>query len=379
MPCTRCALDDPDDRIGGYRDRNHYHGAIPFGFYSQALSSRMQTSDSQYRIFAESAAGRTSAIVVPGWGANVFSFAHHIPGQSTPIPIFEAVEMSRIAQRPGSYGMPLLAPFAGRVGRNQNGMFIYAGVQYRANPARHGFLRDSRWNVINAANDSISCSLEVRPGSPAGESVFPFEFDANYSVSLSIQELKCVLTITSRAAYKQPLSVGWHPYLARNGRCEIHIPAGARWQLDREAEPTPTGELLRVSGRDDFRRGRALSEQEHWDDIFSDLTASGQETHAWSDEYCANETHVTGRSRTRIRRRVSVPAVGNSRRGVISMPEMQLYTPIGRAAICLEPLSAPPNNVNLGTVLSHRADSIDLLPGETRQFEIRVTLELQEI
>ena len=253
------------------------------------------------------------------------------------------------------------------------------GVQYRANPARHGFLRDSRWSVVNAAKDAISCSLEVHPGSLAGESAFPFEFDAKYSICLGIQELKCVLTITSRAKYKQPLSVGWHPYLARDGHCEIHIPARARWRLDGEAEPTPTGELLSVSGQDDFRDGRVISNLEHWDDIFTDLTASGEDAHAWSDEYSANEMHETGRWRTRIRRRVSVPAVGNSRRGVISMPEMQLYTPQGRAAICLEPLSAPPNAVNLGAVLGHRADSIDLLPGETRQFEIRVTLELQEV
>lgn len=339
----------------------------------------MPSPIAQYQLVAESVAGRTQATVVPEWGANIYSFSHQWPLRAAPIHILEAVEMSRIAERPGSYGMPILAPFAGRVGTNQSGEFSYAGRQYRANPTRHGFLRDSRWRVTHSAKDSISCKLEVHPESLRSEGAFPFEFEADYSVQLGVQDLKCVLSITSRSARKQPLSVGWHPYLARESRCEIHIPAQARWHLDRESEPTPTGDLLRVSGNDDFRESRLLSADEHWDDIFTDLTASGDEVQAWSDEYFASDAQNAGQRRTRIRRQVSVPAPGVSRRGVIGMPEMQLFTPKGRSAICLEPLSAPPNAVNLGKVMSTRRDSIDLLPGETRIYEIRVSLALQEM
>jgi galactose mutarotase-like enzyme len=75
-----------------------------------------------------------------------------------------------------------------------------------------------------------------------------------------------------------------------------------------------------------------------------------------------------------VRRHVEIPAclAGSEHRPI---RHVQLYTPPGRNAICLEPLSAPPNAVNLAARNNAHADLCELAPTAQALFEMRIRME----
>lgn len=106
--------------------------------------------------------GVTSAVVAPEWGANVVGLTFQAHDWAGPIPILEAVDIATIAAKPTSYGVPILAPTPGRVGRNQNGRFRYQGKDYCISPTRHGFLRNLPWWILGC-DCGLMCAKPCLP------------------------------------------------------------------------------------------------------------------------------------------------------------------------------------------------------------------------
>ncbi len=319
--------------------------------------------------------GVTSAVVAPAWGANVLQMSFQADDWKLPIPVLESVDFDTIAAKPTSYGVPILAPTPGRVGKNQDGRFRYDGNNYCVAPTRHGFLRNLPWAVKSQSDTSITCEVDVLPShNVAARDAFPFEFRAKYEVEVTSARLRCRLLIHNTSRHVQPIDVGWHPYLHRTGECVVCLPARSRWELDRKPEPTPTGCILAVCPHDDFRAGRLVDTDDHWDDVFTDLSYERGEASCWVEESAQivkkNDTHTPAH----IRRTVSMIA-DSGPDGPRKIQNVQLFTPPGRNAISIEPLSAPPNAINLLDAAHQQAHVCELNPGDEVVHEIVIGLE----
>lgn len=319
--------------------------------------------------------GVTTAAVAPAWGANVLALSFRASDWTWPVPVLESADIATLATAPTSFGMPILGPTPGRVGRNQSGRMIYHGKAYRLFPTRHGFLRHLAWKVGHSATNALTCSVDVEAQQAKRDYGFPFQFHAEYNILLAAANLRSRLRFTNTGNEIQPLALGWHPYFHCSGECRVRIPASARWRLDNASEPTPTGELLAVDGQDDFRSGRLVSEREHWDDVFTDLAGEEGVSASWVEEITTILKEDGTEISARLRRFVKVPT-GEGQGTAQPIPNLQLYTPRSRRAIALEPLSAPPNALNLLSQHHEKASVCELTPGASAVFQVVVGLEV---
>ena len=143
-----------------------------------------------------------------------------------------------------------MVPFAGRI---RNGGFSFDGVDYElpatAGPhAIHGYGFVSAWTRVG---DS---AIQWEFGEP-----WPFAGRVTQRYWLSESDLTIEMSV--EATDRQPMLVGWHPWFVREnsaGRLEVEFPAESMYQRDAEGMP---GELTSV------RPGP-------WDDCFTNLSGS---------------------------------------------------------------------------------------------------------
>lgn len=331
-----------------------------------------------YQLTAVDSAGVTGAIVVPEWGAGVFGLCYRLDGWSWPLPVLEAVDIATVATSPTSFGMPLLAPTPGRVGRSQSGEFTFEGEHFTVSPTRHGLVRQRPWRVLSASATEIVCAVEVAVEATPGEEAFPFRFRAEHRIQLEPGCLRSRLILENRGERAQPLNCGWHPYLHRGGPCRVKIPAGARWELDGEAEPTPTGRIVPLANGESLAHGRPLLPAEHWDDVLTDIDFRSGAARSWIEEDESVLTRSGEMLPVRVRRFVEIPSEPEID-GRPAVRNVQLYTPPGRRAISIEPLSAPPDAINISARGHERADVCAVAPGDRVEFEITVGIEVEPI
>jgi aldose 1-epimerase len=310
-------------------------------------------------------------VVVPEWGANVIGFSFHPVELRWPVPFLETADIASIAAKPTSYGIPILAPTPGRVGRERGGVFQYEGVEYRLAHEQHGFVRHLRWTLTARTPSAITCALAVHPTESLGS--FPFEFDVEHRIELGDRRLDAWIVFRNTSRRVQPISVGWHPYLHRQPTCRVRIPASRLWELDDLDKPTPTGALIPVAGSSDFRGGRELGPDDAWDHTFTDLAAEDGVSRCWVED----EPVLVGRDDRRleaiVRRTVEVSPVDGASCG---LRHVQLYTPPGRPAIAVEPFSSPPNAINLLAEGHEHVDVRELAPGTEASFHMALVLSV---
>ncbi len=324
-------------------------------------------------------AGVTRAAVVPAWGANVVSFGYRERDWAGSVSVLEDVGLERVAHRPTSYGLPLLAPTPGRVGSNQSGRFSYCGRSWRIEPTRHGLVRQAVWKIEDLTESDVRCAtfIEVaRRGEADGGERFPFRFQAVHDVSLGERVLRSRVRLENHGEQVQPLNAGWHPYLRRPpGPCRVRIPASSLWVLDGETEPTPTGEIEPADGRRvSFGTARAIAEEEHWDDVFTNLRTDHGVASCWV-EGREIVPLLDGRKHPMTVRRVVDVLAAPSEDGMSAVPHVQLYTPPGREAISIEPLSSVPDAINLAERGVPGTGLCEVTPGGSVAFEISLRLE----
>lgn len=315
-------------------------------------------------------AGVTRASVVPAWGANLVRFGYRQSEWASEISALETVDADALAASPTSFGMPLLAPTPGRVGRNQSGRFRYRGLEYAIAPSRHGMVRQAPWRVVEQGESELRLETEI-------EGPAPFHFRATHQVSLGERLLRSRVGLENIGQRMQPLNVGWHPYLRRPpGPCEVSIPAAGRWVLDDELEPTPTGEIESVGAdRVFFAPPRFLESGDHWDDVFTGLEATDGLAVCWIESEESVALDSGAERRVTVRRVVEVPT-GPADRSLAPVPHVQLYTPPGREAISIEPLSSVPDAINLAGRGVEETGLCEVPPGGRIAFEIALRLEI---
>jgi galactose mutarotase-like enzyme len=267
-------------------------------------------------------AGPLEARFVPEVGMVGASLRHHgreLLGQRDGLDAY--------ASRGATFGIPLLHPWANRLGG-----FTYraAGrdVVLRAGQPGlrteehglpiHGVLAGSRrWEVAERGERRLSARLDY--DAPELLDVFPFVHRLAIDVALEPAALTIATTLTATGEHEVPVSFGWHPYLRLPGvaREDLVVRAPAMSHLALDGLGLPTGVQEPVAARDGPLGDVAL------DDLFADLPEPA-----------------------------AIALAGGGREVTVRFVEgythLQLFAPPGRPFIAVEPMTAPTDALRSG-------------------------------
>jgi galactose mutarotase-like enzyme len=267
-------------------------------------------------------AGTLEARFVPGVGMVGASLRHH--GREL---LGRRDGLDAYASRGSTFGIPLLHPWANRLGG-----FTYraAGrdVVLRAGQPGlrteehglpiHGVLAASpRWEVAERDERRLSARLDY--DAPELLEVFPFVHRLSIDVTLTGDALTVTTTLTATGEHEVPVSFGWHPYLQLPGvaREDVVMRTPAMSHLSLDGLGLPTGAEAPVPARDQPLGDAAV------DDLFGDLPEP-----------------------------LAVSLTGGPRQVTVRFVEgythLQLFAPPGRPFIAVEPMTAPTDALRSG-------------------------------
>ena len=136
--------------------------------------------------------GSTGAKIAPARGGLVTSFSVN----DTEILFLERATFNDVAQNVRG-GIPLLFPNAGPL----------QGNLYQL--PRHGFARNTAWNLTEQNQNSITLQLQSGGNTRA---IYPFDFTLELNVAISGNQLTHNMTVTNMGARPMPTAYGIHPY-----------------------------------------------------------------------------------------------------------------------------------------------------------------------
>lgn len=273
--------------------------------------------------------GATADVLV-GLGMNCFSWRTPFAGDTVTQaphevlwaePGFESGEL-----RPSSSGIPLLAPFPGRIAGPEfewNGKRYKLDANHGDNIAIHGFALRAPWRVLDRTIDRVTA--EFSPTLDAPETVWQWPSDYRIEASYSVAGSRLVLDVrientgdesmplgfATHAYFRLPLSDGADP----EGTL-VRAPVSGEWLMD---QMIPTGEVTPIKPTDALPSGAPLAGSKY--DTPYRLAEK------------ADSTELVD------------PSTGRTLRQTFddSMKCCVVYTPGHREAVCLEPYTCVPN------------------------------------
>ena len=232
--------------------------------------------------------------------------------------------MSAYLQRGATFGIPLLAPWANRLGDD---VYEVAGSTVSVTGVRgvhrdgnglplHGLLAAAGgWQVTSATGGAERARIAARLAFTAERAefpAFPFPHELAVVVELVDATLTITTTVTPTTSQAVPIAFGWHPYFTLPGvpraQWQVHLPFHTQMELNERS--LPTGVRQAVSFAD------APLGERTFDDLFADVEPGAM---AW----------VAGGGR-----RISVTYGEGYPYGVV-------YAPAGDSLIAIEPMTAP--------------------------------------
>lgn len=182
--------------------------------------------------------------VIPGYGANVNSIHLFFEGKSHPV--IDGVKTYDELIQDKTFRSSVLLPWPNRL---KDGKYAFEGNVYQAeinevdrNTALHGFIYRKKFDVEDiillesAAEIRLSCRYE---GEEAG---YPFKFQANLSYAISATDGFTVkVEIINTDSGNIPMGFGWHPYIklpSKINDIELQIPQTLMYAVDERLIPT---------------------------------------------------------------------------------------------------------------------------------------------
>jgi len=229
-------------------------------------------------------------------------------------------------ERGSTFGIPLLYPWANRLGAYEysaGGRAVeLARDSIKLDPNGlpiHGLLAAyPGWEVSEADTRSLVARLDwaADPRLMAG---FPWPHELRLEVELSGGELTVATSVAPATDDPVPVSFGWHPYLRLPGvprpEWRVELPVRARAELDERG--LPTGAVEAVAPPPGPLGDRS------YDDLFPELASPAVFALEGGD------------------RRIEVELLEG-------YPLAQVYAPPGQELICFEPMTAPTNALVTG-------------------------------
>jgi aldose 1-epimerase len=233
------------------------------------------------------------------------------------------------ADRGSTFGIPLLAPWANRLGGWE---YEAAGVRVQLDRDSpyihidggtglpiHGLLAASPlWSVVESDVSELRAALEFAPD--AGLlAAFPFPHRLELRASIGAARLSIELTLTPTGEVMVPVCFGFHPYLrlpdSDRREWTVSAPVRRRLVLDQRGLPTGATEELAHGALSGPLGDRTF------DDCFDQLEPR-------ADGSPLEFAVADGRLRLAVE-------------FVSGFPVAQLYAPAGSEFICFEPMTAP--------------------------------------
>lgn len=302
--------------------------------------------------------GATADIAV-GLGFNCFSWRTPFAGDTgdaTPRELLWAEpEFAAGEGRPSRSGIPLLAPFPGRIA---NGVLEWNGKKLQLEDtsgqghAIHGFAPRNPWRIVDQAADHVTAEFQPTIDAPAAVEQWPGDYVLKATYSIAGSRLAFDFSATNPGDAPLPFGFGTHAYfrlpLADDVDPEatvVRAPVDGRWEA---ADMIPTGGMASVSADDPLPVGAPLAGRE-FDTAYR--FASGAATTELID-----------------------PASGRRVRQTFddSMTCCVIYTPGHREAICLEPYTCTPDPFNMASK-GVKSGLIVIEPGQS--YTTRIVLE----
>ena len=293
-----------------------------------------QVLDGHPAVTLTAPAGGLSATFVPGLNmvcASMRAHGHELLGQRGGLAAY--------AQRGSTFGIPLLHPWANRLGawdyevQGRRVALAQGMPGVRADSATglpiHGLLAASPWwklTEMGGDGDASAVRAELDFGAHADLlAAFPFPHLLTLTAALSDSALTIALTVTPTGELGVPIAFGLHPYLALPGSARatwtIAAPVRRRVVLDERGIPTGATEDIEPGALDG-----ALAERS-FDDCFDQL---GPSPPAF--------TVADGRTSVTVRLLEGYPVA-------------QIYAPAGQELVCFEPMTAPVDALRSGVGL----------------------------
>jgi aldose 1-epimerase len=311
---------------------------------------------------ADQDAGSSASILTLGF--NCYRFQTAFAGEPVDV-LWSAPNFAAGTERASGSGIPILFPFPGRI---QGVDFEWEGKTYHLQPgdkfgnAIHGFVHTRLWRVVEQTGTRVVGVFQASVDDPSLVACWPADFRITASYELSGSTLRSHFRLENPDPTNSlPCGFGTHPYFrvplgivgnALRGvpsadECRIRIPARERWKL---VDMLVTGEHEPIANVAAFHSGLRFGDTQ-FDDCFTDLR--------WNGDEC--------------RAQIADPASGRTMTMTFSRAfrECVVYNPPHREAICIEPLTCPPDPFRLSK-LGVDAGLRVLAPGEF--FEAHVEL-----
>jgi aldose 1-epimerase len=247
--------------------------------------------------------------------------------------------------RPSRSGIPILVPFPNRI---RDGRYTWEGKQYQLpindsqqRNAIHGFVCQRPWRVIGAAASATGAWVKgIFQGSmdaPDCRSLWPADYVLEATYTLKGDTLRLDLVLANPDTKDLPFGLGLHPYFRFPAdQAVVHVEAPKdgggdylqRWELE---ACLPGGQRTPLADKD-----RLLVAG----------TCAPLGTTAWDDAYRL----VSGSPATPdLAARVVDPADDLALRMTTSggFPDVVVFTPPHRAAVCVEPYTCITDAINL--------------------------------
>ena len=260
--------------------------------------------------------GGLRAVFLPGRGMLGASLQHR--GEEL---LGRVEDMTSFAQTGRTCGIPLLHPWANRLGAMH---YRAAGKEVLLDTATlighddkglpmHGVPWPRlAWQVLDENDSTLKARLDWT--SDERLAVFPFPHHVEMNIALRVNALSVETTLLADESSAVPVSFGFHPYFRIPGRpraeWQIHLPAMSRLLLD--GRNIPTGEETSVP-------------------VF-DATLGDR---AFDDGFALRDQHAF------------FSIAGNGRRITVEFvegyPYAQVFAPPDKDYIAIEPMTAPTN------------------------------------
>jgi galactose mutarotase-like enzyme len=280
------------------------------------------------------AAGDLTATFIPGAGMVGSSLTHRgdeLLGQRGGV--------AGYVERGSTFGIPLLHPWANRLGGDDYGGVSLAGVPRVRRDEHglpiHGLLHAwPGWEVLDTTTDRLRTRTDLTdlPG-------FPFPHVLELHVHLSAATLTIATLLRATGDVAVPVSFGFHPYLAPpgapRGAWRLDLPRRRRLALDDRGLPTGVTH--------DEPAETVLLDDTIFDDLYDELPTP--------PEFAV----TTGGRRITVRFEHGYPVA-------------QIYAPPGADLVCFEPMTAPTDALRTAAALPTAA------PGTTFTGSFSITV-----
>jgi aldose 1-epimerase len=254
-----------------------------------------------------------------------------------------------IRAHPHRFGIPVLAPWPGRI---DHAHFAFGGREIALTvnePARghaiHGVVCDREFSVVKHGPYFFQAELKW-PARSTDLQAWPFKFTLRLDYEIG-DGMRIRATAINDGPAAMPFGFGLHPYFnlpldrrATRGAARLMLPAQQRWLL--RDDLIPDGSLTPVKGKYDLRGGDPVGDR------------------SFDDAFCGVAADADGYRRGRLIQptmKIALEVSADS-----SFDNWLIYAPPDRGVLAIEPYTCAPDAFNLAS-RGIDAGLIEIAPG----------------